>query len=171
MNIQKIIKRNIAKIRCKINPIKYAKSLGVKIGQRGKIYAPDIGIFPTEPWLIMTGYNCHITYGVRFLTHDGGTLVISSEEYGSAPFVICGNINIGNNVYIGENTTILPRVNIDDNVIIGCGSVVSKDIPSNVVAARVPCHVIKSRNDYINKIKNILAGNDQRYYSWSIYMV
>lgn len=127
-------------------------------------------MFPTEPWLITIGDNCHITYGVRFLTHDGGTLVVSADEYGSDPFVICGNITIGNNVYIGENTMILPGVTVGDNVIIGCGSVVSRDIPSNVVAAGIPCRVLHSRGDYINKIKNIIAGNDRRYYSDLEYM-
>lgn len=52
-------------------------------------------------------------------------------------------ISIGENVWIGGNVTILPGVNIGDNTIIGAGSVVTKDIPSNVVAVGNPCQVIK----------------------------
>ena len=52
-------------------------------------------------------------------------------------------ITIGNSVWIGGSVTILPGVTIGDNVTIGAGSVVTKDIPSNVVAAGNPCRVIK----------------------------
>lgn len=52
-------------------------------------------------------------------------------------------ITIGNNVWVGGNTTINPGVTIGDNVVIGSGSVVTKDIPSNVVAAGNPCRVIR----------------------------
>lgn len=68
-------------------------------------------------------------------------------------------------MYIGERTTILPGVSIGDNVIIGCHSVVSKNIPSNTVAAGVPCKVINSREKYIEKMKEIMAGTNPRYFS------
>lgn len=168
--ILKILRSLYIKFQCKRNPVEYARKLGVQIGGGSKFYAPSPDMFSTEPWLIKIGNNCHITYGVRFLTHDGGTLVISPDEYDSNPFVICGNINIGNNVYIGERTTILPGVTIGDNVIIGCGSVVSRDIPSDCVAAGVPCRVIKRREEYVNKIKEIIAGDNQRYYKDLEYM-
>lgn len=52
-------------------------------------------------------------------------------------------ITIGNNVWIGGNVVVLPGVTIGDNVVIGAGSVVTKNIPSNVVAVGNPCKVIK----------------------------
>ena len=52
-------------------------------------------------------------------------------------------IKVGNNVWIGGNVTVLPGVSIGDNVVIGAGSVVTKDIPSNVIAIGNPCRVIK----------------------------
>ncbi len=52
-------------------------------------------------------------------------------------------VTIGNNVWIGGSVTILPGVTIGDNVTIGAGSVVVKDISSNVIAAGNPCKVIK----------------------------
>lgn len=52
-------------------------------------------------------------------------------------------VSIGNDVWIGGNTVINPGVSIGDNVVIGSGSVVTKDIPSGVVAAGNPCKVIR----------------------------
>ena len=53
-------------------------------------------------------------------------------------------IEIGDNVWIGGNVVVLPGVKIGNNVVIGSGSIVTKDIPSNVVAVGNPCKVIKN---------------------------
>lgn len=53
-------------------------------------------------------------------------------------------VTIGNNVWMGGNVTIVPGVTIGDNCVIGAGSVVTRDIPSNTVAAGNPARVIKS---------------------------
>ncbi|MFV0395414.1 MAG: sugar O-acetyltransferase [Coprobacillaceae bacterium] len=52
-------------------------------------------------------------------------------------------ITIGDNVWIGGNCIILPGITIGDNTVIGAGSIVTKDIPSNVIALGNPCKVIK----------------------------
>ncbi|RJG48418.1 sugar O-acetyltransferase [Motilimonas pumila] len=52
-------------------------------------------------------------------------------------------INIGNDVWIGGNVSILPGVSIGDNCVIGAGAVVVKDIPANSVAVGNPCKVVK----------------------------
>lgn len=52
-------------------------------------------------------------------------------------------IIIGNDVWIGGNVCVMPGVTIGDNTVIGAGSVVTKDIPANVVAVGNPCKVIK----------------------------
>ena len=52
-------------------------------------------------------------------------------------------IIVGSNVWIGGHVCVMPGVTVGDNVVIGAGSVVTKDIPSNVIAAGVPCKVIK----------------------------
>lgn len=60
----------------------------------------------------------------------------SGYEYGI-------DITIGDNVWIGGNTCILPGVKIGNNVVIGAGSVVSKDIPDDMIAVGNPCRVIR----------------------------
>ena len=62
-------------------------------------------------------------------------------------------VKIGSNVWIGGNSVILPGVTVGDNTVIGAGSVVTKDIPSNVVAAGNPCRVIREITD-----------DDKKYY-------
>ena len=60
----------------------------------------------------------------------------SGYEYGSG-------VTIGDNVWIGGNTVIVPGVHIGSNTVIGAGSVVTKDIPDWVIAAGNPCRVIR----------------------------
>jgi len=56
-------------------------------------------------------------------------------------------VNIGSDVWIGGNVVILPGVTIGDNVVIGAGAVVTKDIPSNSVAMGVPAKVVRKIED------------------------
>lgn len=104
----------------------------------------------TEPWIIKIGSHVHITDGVSFVTHDGGTLLYRDQI---PDLKITKPITIGNRVYIGNNVTILPGATIGNNVIIGAGAVVSKDIPDNFVAVGVLARVIKLADEYLEKIK------------------
>lgn len=104
----------------------------------------------TEPWLITLGNNVHITDGVKFITHDGGTLIY--RQY-IPDLEITKPITIGNEVYIGNNVIILPGVTIGSNVVIGAGAIVSHNIPDNSVAVGVPARVIKTADEYFEKIK------------------
>ena len=52
-------------------------------------------------------------------------------------------IHIGNKVWIGANSVVLPGVTIGENSVIGAGSIVTRDIPANVIAAGNPCRVIR----------------------------
>lgn len=67
-------------------------------------------------------------------------------------------VSIGNNVWIGGNAVINPGVTIGDNSVVGSGSVVTKDIPGNVIAAGNPCKVLRGINEedklyYYKKLK------------------
>lgn len=57
-------------------------------------------------------------------------------------------IHIGDNVWIGANSVVLPGVKIGENSVIGAGSVVTKDIPSNVVAVGNPCRVLREIGEH-----------------------
>lgn len=64
-------------------------------------------------------------------------------------------ITVGNNVWFGANVSVMPGVTIGDNTVIGAGSVVTKDIPSNVLAYGNPCRVIReiTEKDRLKYIK------------------
>lgn len=57
-------------------------------------------------------------------------------------------VHIGKNCWIGAGAIILPGVTIGDQVVVGAGSVVTKDLPSNVVAVGNPCQVIREINEH-----------------------
>ena len=61
-------------------------------------------------------------------------------------------VNIGDNVWIGAGSVILPGVTIGDNTVIGAGSIVTKDIPANVVAYGNPCRVVREIGERDRKI-------------------
>ena len=132
----------------RVKPVKYAKWVGVNIGDNPHFYGTTS--WGTEPWLITLGNNVHITGGCKFINHDGGTLIFRDKI---PDLEITKPITVGNNVYIGEDSLILPGVHIGNNVVIGARSGVTKDIPDNSVAAGAPCRVIKSTNEYLEKIK------------------
>ena len=132
----------------KVNREKCARKLGVKAGNNLHIYGKVE--FGTEPWLITAGSNVHITDGVKFICHDGGTLLFRDIV---PDLEITKPISIGDNVYIGNNVILLPGVKIGSNVIIGAGAVVSRDIPDNSVAVGVPARVIKTSDEYFEKIQ------------------
>lgn len=57
-------------------------------------------------------------------------------------------VTIGDNVWIGAGSIILPGVHIGENTVIGAGSIVTKDIPANVVALGSPCRVVREINEH-----------------------
>ena len=114
---------------------KYARHIGVLIGKNCSIASRYFG---TEPYLIEIGNHVQITTDVKFLTHGGGW--IFRKKYPA--FDTFGKIKVGNNVYIGNRTLIMPGVIIGDNVVIGAGSVVTKSIPNNAIVAGNPARII-----------------------------
>lgn len=104
----------------------------------------------TEPWIITLGNNVHITDGVKFVTHDGGTLLFRNI---TPDLEITKPIIVGNDVYIGNNVIILPGVTIGNKVIIGAGTIVTRNIPDNSLVVGIPGRVIKTADEYYEKIK------------------
>ena len=89
---------------------------------------------------------------VTFINHDITCMMFNYMDKEHQYKLRQGEINLGNNVFIGAGSRILYDVTIGDNVIIGAGSFVNKDIPSGTVAAGVPCKAISSFEEYQYKL-------------------
>lgn len=111
---------------------------------------------------VRIGAFAHITCANEIIINDGTLLgkhvTITDNSHGNNSFMEMrvppyrrdlyskGPVHIGRNVWIGDKVTVLPGVNIGDNVVIGSNSVVTKDIPQNCIACGIPARVIKVVN-------------------------
>ncbi len=105
---------------------------------------------------ITLGDRVVISLRVYFLTHDYSytTALISIGEKPQTDVGTYRNIVVGNNVFIGMNSIILPGTVIGDNVIVGAGSVVRGNIPENSIVAGNPATVIGDIREYAHKVKS-----------------
>lgn len=134
-----------AQLHRAVDPVGHARRLGVTIGEECRLLGVTFG---TEPYLISLGDHVSAT-DTQFVTHDGGIWVFRGEH---PDIDVVRPIKVGNNVYFGMGTIVLPGVTIGDNVVIGAGSILTKDIPSNCVAVGVPARPIKTIDEYYQDV-------------------
>lgn len=129
--------------------INYLRIKGIQIGGGNSLKPRSFNVDLSRPSLITIGNNCYFNENCTILTHDWVTNVFlnSSREFINSS----GRVTIGNNVSFGQNVMILKGVTIGDNCFIGAGSIVTKDIPANTIAAGIPCKVIMSLDEYYQK--------------------
>lgn len=108
--------------------------------------------FGSEPYLIQLGDRVRVTAGVKFVTHDGGMWTLRKMGWLEDADRF-GEIRVGDNTHIGFDCIIMPGVHIGENCVIGCGAVVTHDIPPGSVAVGVPARVIQTIEEYYEKNK------------------
>lgn len=134
--------------------LKYYKYKGAEIG-KDTYLGPNVFLDVNhKPGKIIIGENCFITRNCILLAHTdalmGGPNAIWLEKGGER---ICGDVVIGDNVFVGVNTVILPNVKIGKNAVIGASSLINKDVPEGAIVAGVPGKIIGSIYDKINTSK------------------
>ena len=142
MSLKSFINSKLMHLRSEVSTEDLIK-LGLTVGENFSRQEKTL-IDQSHCWLITIGDNVTLAPRVHILAHDAST----KSALGSTRI---GLVDIGNNVFIGASTTVLPGVKIGDNVIIGAGSVVSKDIPSNSVAAGNPAKVICGYDEFVSR--------------------
>ena len=147
---QALLKEMFAEIgdNCYIETPFHANFGGKKVHFGNHVYA-NFNLTLVDDEAIFVGDNVKIGPNVMICTAAHPIL----PELRSKMYQFNLPVHIGTGVWIGAGAVILPGVSIGENSVIGAGSVVTKDIPANVVAVGNPCKVLRSINE-----------NDRVYY-------
>lgn len=132
--------------------LEHLRKKGLKVGRN---FNPQFG------WMIDFSHSWHIEIGddvtlaphVTILAHDASTW----EFLG---YTKVRNVKIGNKVFIGAGSIVLPGVTIGDNVVVGAGSVVTKDLAPDSVYAGNPARFITSVEEYVAREKQKMSGEN-----------
>lgn len=118
-------------------------SMGMKVGKNfGRLNG--VILDPSHCWLIEIGNNVTMAPRVHILCHDASTKTFLN-------YTKIGRVTIGDNVFIGAESVVLPGVTVGSNVIIGANSTVTHDVPDNTVVAGSPARVICTLEEYLDK--------------------
>lgn len=154
-NLKDLVRRMTGEI-----PTKTLIKRGLKVGTN---FNRQQGCFidPTHCFLIEIGNNVTMSIRVVLMAHDAST----KKALG---YTKIGKIKIGDNVFIGANSVVLPNVTIGDNVVIGANSVVTKDVEANTVIAGNPAKVVDTLDNF--KEKNQLRMDNSKVFDSSYRM-
>jgi len=118
-------------------------SMGMRVGRNfGRLHG--VILDPSHCWLIEIGDDVTVAPRVHILCHDASTK-------GFLGYTKIGKVKIGNNVFIGAESVILPGVTVGNRVIVGANSTVTKDIPDGMVVAGNPAKIICTTDTYLKK--------------------
>lgn len=155
------IKKRIAQ-RSSASYIKYLRGKGYEIGEGTFLRDPKtFTCDSTRVASITIGKNVRFNVNNALIAHDASAKVFREVFNDYLPSN--GKIIIGNNVWLARNVTVLKGVTIGDNCIIGIGSTVMTDIPSNSVAVGTPARVICTIEEYYEKRQSKALGESLEY--------
>jgi len=153
--IRSIVKKIFFKL---ITANKVAQISGVRFGSNCHFRTKRFG---SEPYLIKVGDNFKTAGNVQFITHDGAVYVLRNLHHKYKDIDCFAPIIAGNNIFVGYGSTILPGTVIEDNVIIGAGSLVRGTLKSNSVYSGVPVKYICSVDEYLDKNEDKFINTKQ----------
>jgi acetyltransferase-like isoleucine patch superfamily enzyme len=150
--IGRVINLAISTGRLRRDPVKYFRSQGVDIGEDVEIFGANLHTFGSEPYLVSIGNQVTVSHSVDFITHDGG-LRVARAKYPDA--YLYGRIRVSDNCFIGAHCILLPGAKVGTGSVIASGSIVTGEIPPDVVAIGAPAKPVKSVEEYVNGKKHL----------------
>ena len=132
-------------------PEQWARYIGVTIGHDNLIGKNH---WSSEPYLITVGSHCQLT-DCRIFTHGGAQPIRDKHPN----FDLFGKVTIGDYVYIGSGSLIMPGVTIGNNVLVAAGSVVTKSVPDRMVVGGNPARIICTIDEYYERNKKWDIGS------------
>lgn len=133
------------------DPVSWLVKRGLVVG-RNFAMLEDVFIDPSHMWHIEIGNDVTLGPRVQILAHDAST----KRHLGRTRI---GKVVIGDKVFIGASSIILPGVTIGSDVIIGAGSIVTRDIPAGVVVAGNPARVLCSLSEFLERRSAEMASS------------
>lgn len=146
-----MIRKILAKLRNDCNINKLVKN-GLKMGS-GCSVARNAEIDYSHCWLVEIGNNVTITSRCIILAHDASM----KRDLG---YTKIAKVKIGNNVFIGVNSVVMPGTVIGDNTIIGAGSVVCGKVEPNSVYVGSPARRVCSKEEFLTKHKKLMDNGN-----------
>jgi len=116
---------------------------GIVVGKKFHMLE-EVKIDYSHTWHVQIGDDVTLAPRVHILAHDASTKMHLN-------YARIGKVKIGNRVFVGASSIILPGVTIGNDVVIGAGSVVSRDIPDGHVAAGNPAKLICTIDEFLSK--------------------
>ena len=108
-------------------------------------------IVPLYPKLIKLHDNVSIASGVTFITHDFSFSILNKKYSKNLILEKKGCIEIGSNCYIGARVLLMPNIKVNDNIIVGAGSIVTRDLKEEGVYVGIPAKKIMDFNEFLKK--------------------
>lgn len=148
--MRKILKELVYRLRGEYTTEKLV-SMGMVVGKNFKRLNGVI-LDSSHCWLIEIGDDVTMAPRVHILCHDASTKTFLN-------YTKIGRVSIGNRVFIGAASIVLPGVTIGNDVVIGAGSVVTHDVPDGVVVVGNPARVVCSLEQYLRKERARMEGS------------
>lgn len=133
-----IVREFFRKIILKIMHLVYTKYYGMNIAESA-LLAYSCRLDKSNPKGIIIGEETFVASGAVILAHDFSTALVQQKTG-----IHKKHVTIGKRCFIGVNSIIMPGIVIGDNVVVGSGSVVTKDVPNNCIVAGNPAKIIKT---------------------------
>jgi galactoside O-acetyltransferase len=140
-----LLKRMFASVGegCYIEPPLHANWGGANVTLGDRVYA-NFNLTLVDDTSITIGSD--VMFGPNVVISAAGHPVLPELRLRAAQYNL--PVTIGNNVWLGSGVQVVPGVTIGDNTVVGAGSVVTRDLPANVVALGVPCRVVREIGEH-----------------------